>query len=412
MIIQVFKNSMVPPVVPAGKRQSTGVPLEFQFTSDWDGMAKYVSFYTPKGQPIEVPYLGGEISIPPEIMQHGGITRFNVSGVSIDGETGVAEERLKVTGTISVSYNIGENPRLWGKATPSTLELLIDQTQKYIEAALQAAKDSGEFKGDTGDAAGFADPIATTETLDPQEDASVTITASGPNTGKTFTFSFKIPRGDSGVYVSNDVSDTPHGQNLWIVTDGGDSVIAVPDGIVKAADGKVYLMCEGDPIGAGVSINGQNFTILGNYATLAALQAAHPNPDPGDAYGVGASEPYDVYVYDGVSETWKNYGALGIAVDVSLDGTSTNPVQNKAVTAALDTLENAIPTELKNPYSLTLFGTSYDGSAAVTVNADDEMSDSSVKPVQNSVVKGYIDGLIGDVASAIEDIEEIIGGQT
>lgn len=412
MIIQVSQNAMVPPVVPAGKRQSTGEPLEFQFTSDWAGMSKYVSFYTPKGQTIEVPYLGGEISIPPEIMQHGGITRFNVSGVSIDGETGIVEERLKVTGTISVSYNIGENPRLWGKATPSTLELLIEQTQQYIEAALQAAKDSGEFKGDTGDAAGFADPIVVTETLEPQAEASVTITASGPDTGKTFTFSFKIPRGDSGVYVSNDVSDTPHGQNLWIVTDGGDSVIPVPDGILKAEDGRVFLTCEGEPLGSGVSINGQNFTILGNYATLAALQAAQPDPDPGDAYGVGLAAPYDVYVFDGVSGAWVNYGALGIAVDASLDDTSINPVQNQAVTAALDTLEDSIPTSLKNPYALTLFGTSYDGSAAVTVQADDAMSDSSTNPVQNSVIKGYIDDLIGDVASAIEDIEEIIGGQS
>lgn len=55
---------------------------------------------------------------------------------------------------------------------------------------------------------------------------------------------------------------------------------------------------------------GQDFTLLGYYVTLAALEVAVPTPKAGDAYGVGAAAPYDVYVWDGVSQAWVNNGTI------------------------------------------------------------------------------------------------------
>ena len=55
---------------------------------------------------------------------------------------------------------------------------------------------------------------------------------------------------------------------------------------------------------------GSNFTILGYFDTLAALQAAVPNPKAGDAYGVGTAAPYDIYVWDSVHSKWVNNGNL------------------------------------------------------------------------------------------------------
>ena len=55
---------------------------------------------------------------------------------------------------------------------------------------------------------------------------------------------------------------------------------------------------------------GSNFTILGYFDTLAALQAAMPNPKAGDAYGVGTAAPYDIYVWDSVHSKWVNNGNL------------------------------------------------------------------------------------------------------
>lgn len=36
--------------------------------------------------------------------------------------------------------------------------------------------------------------------------------------------------------------------------------------------------------------------IFGFFATLTALQNTITNPAPGDAYGIGAGAPYDIYI--------------------------------------------------------------------------------------------------------------------
>lgn len=55
---------------------------------------------------------------------------------------------------------------------------------------------------------------------------------------------------------------------------------------------------------------GEGFAVLGYYASLSALQAGVSNPAAGDAYGVGAGEPYDIYIWDGVNSKWVNNGPL------------------------------------------------------------------------------------------------------
>lgn len=61
---------------------------------------------------------------------------------------------------------------------------------------------------------------------------------------------------------------------------------------------------------------GSNFTILGYFDTLAALQAAVPNPKAGDAYGVGTAAPYNIYIWDSVHSKWVNNGNLQGNADV------------------------------------------------------------------------------------------------
>lgn len=55
---------------------------------------------------------------------------------------------------------------------------------------------------------------------------------------------------------------------------------------------------------------GKGLTISGYYATAQALATAVTNPTAGDAYGVGTAEPYDIYIYDGVTSAWVNNGPL------------------------------------------------------------------------------------------------------
>lgn len=54
---------------------------------------------------------------------------------------------------------------------------------------------------------------------------------------------------------------------------------------------------------------GSGFKILGYYDSLAALQAAVPAPAAGDAYGIGAAAPYDIYIYSKAGE-WVNNGPM------------------------------------------------------------------------------------------------------
>lgn len=56
---------------------------------------------------------------------------------------------------------------------------------------------------------------------------------------------------------------------------------------------------------------GSGFKVLGYYGTKAALDAAQKaTAQPGDAYGVGTAEPYDIYIFDGITGEFINNGPL------------------------------------------------------------------------------------------------------
>ena len=55
---------------------------------------------------------------------------------------------------------------------------------------------------------------------------------------------------------------------------------------------------------------GKGFRILGKYESLEALKETVTQPEAGDAYSVGTSAPYDIYIYDGVTSDWTNHGKL------------------------------------------------------------------------------------------------------
>ena len=54
-------------------------------------------------------------------------------------------------------------------------------------------------QGEAGAAAGFGTPTAIATTLDAGSDATVTVTASGDDTAKVFSFTFGIPQGVQGI---------------------------------------------------------------------------------------------------------------------------------------------------------------------------------------------------------------------
>ena len=70
-------------------------------------------------------------------------------------------------------------------------------------------------------------------------------------------------------------------------------------------------------IGAGTSESG--LVILGYFDTLTKLKSEVTSPYAGDAYCVGTSYPYNVYIWDGVNSRWVNNGNIRGA-----DGTDAN----------------------------------------------------------------------------------------
>ena len=56
--------------------------------------------------------------------------------------------------------------------------------------------------------------------------------------------------------------------------------------------------------------SGDSYTVKGLYATLAALQSAHPTGSAGDAWFVGTAEDNVVYQWDVDQAAWVNVGAL------------------------------------------------------------------------------------------------------
>lgn len=94
----------------------------------------------------------------------------------------------------------------------------------------------------------------------------------------------------------------------------------------------------------------------------------------------------------------------GVDVDNALSATSTNPVQNKAITAALTgKAGTAVATQSANGLMSKADKTKLDGIAAgaTKVTVDSAMSASSTNPVQNKVVKQYVDGKVAAAGSNI-----------
>lgn len=107
--------------------------------------------------------------------------------------------------------------------------------------------------------------------------------------------------------------------------------------------------------------------IKGRVDTLEDLYAVQ-NPEPGWLYFVGLETDtnLDEYVYS-VDNTWDRVGTSTIAVDSALSTESENPVQNKVITAALNS--KAASTDIKDgSLTITANGNTYTFSANSATN--------------------------------------------
>ena len=88
----------------------------------------------------------------------------------------------------------------------------------------------------------------------------------------------------------------------------------IPLTVAEQLDSKASLALEkANGILAAIEdgeLDGKGFQILGYFSSLDELTEEVPEPERGDAYGVGTQAPYDIYVYDGVGQQWVNNGSI------------------------------------------------------------------------------------------------------
>ena len=164
-------------------------------------------------------------------------------------------------------------------------------------------------KGDPGDAATIH--VGTVTASEPGGDPSVT------NSGSTSAavLNFVLPRGETG----------PKG-------DTGPQGATGPQGIQGP---------KGD--------TGAGFVVKGYFDTQEELESGVPAPAPGDAYGVGLIEPYDIFIWDGINSKWVNNGPLqgakgdpGTAATVQVGTVSTGQPGTQASVSNSGTANDAI----------------------------------------------------------------------
>ena len=127
------------------------------------------------------------------------------------------------------------------------------------------------------------------------------------------------------------------------VSQTGTDVIIDPDGEVPSLDNLMALIDEmkmatqaatNAAALASEAAKSANFQVLGQYNTLAQLQAAHPVGNAGDAWAIGTAEPYIVHIWDVDAQAYKAIGQLqGAQGPQGIQGAAGRGIQTVALTA-------------------------------------------------------------------------------
>lgn len=276
----------------------------FEFSEDWEGLTRTAVFRAGSEARSVLLDESGQCVIPWEVLSTPrAALRAGVYGTR-DGEV-VLPTVWENLGIIQDGTALGEEAQ---PPTPGVYEQIISLVEK-AEAAAQSVRDdadAGKFdgppgpkgkQGDTGPVGpqgerGLPGPRGEAGTQGPKGDKG--------DPGETGPVGPAGPRGTQGEAGGRG----PQGIQGETGPQGpkGDPGPAGPQGLTGAQGPAGPRGEKGE--------RGDGFTIKGYYPSAAALEAAQSAPEAGDAYGVGASKPYDIYVFDGVSRAWINNGSI------------------------------------------------------------------------------------------------------
>ena len=225
------------------------------------------------------------------------------NGYSYKEIMSIASNYPKFTaGNIDTSLKFGEAPQLTidssslanpkvGLKMPASLRAGTANTTESV-APTATASIAPVYGGTLGNELSFQAKVPQGVTFTPSvSDAGEISWTNNGNLPNPATKSVKGPKGDTG----------PQGPK----GDTGATGATGPQG-PKGDTGPQGLQGEQGPAGQ----DGDSYTVKGLYATLSALQAAHPTGSAGDAWFVGTAEDNVVYKWDVDQAAWINVGAL------------------------------------------------------------------------------------------------------
>lgn len=190
-----------------------------------------------------------------------------------------------------------------------------------------------------------------------------------------------------------------------------DTVSDLEAAITDPAPGDVYAVGNGAPyyyyawdVTASAWVNmgeikTKGLVVLGNYATVSALEAAVTNPERGDAYGVGSAAPFDVYIWNG--SAWVNWGRIeGAPGEDGNNGVTFTP--SVSVAGVLSWTNNG---DLPNPAPVDIKGAGGESAYVTTVPATLTASgwSGSTQTVSISAITANVDGDVGLAPTATAD---------
>ncbi|MBR3278868.1 MAG: hypothetical protein IKG01_08255, partial [Lachnospiraceae bacterium] len=125
---------------------------------------------------------------------------------------------------------------------------------------------------------------------------------------------------------------------------------------------------------------GEGLQILDTYPTLAALQAAHPTGNPGDAYLVGTAPNFIMYIWSTGTSAWVNAGPL-----TAPSPSSSNPLMDG--TASTGSSNEYARGDHRHPSDTSKQNTLVSGTNIKTVNSESLLGSGDVA-VQETLVSG------------------------
>ncbi|MBQ7465537.1 MAG: hypothetical protein IJS55_03330 [Oscillospiraceae bacterium] len=181
------------------------------------------------------------------------------------------------------------------KAGSITDEMLSTALVDYLEGLVSDAESSEIAAGGSAQsAAGAAEDSEAAASR--AESAAASANTSAGEAGAASQSAAESAASASGAITKYPYIDGESGN--WMVWDASQGAFVNTGVHATGADG------EDGKDGA----DGHGLIVMGLYATLAALQAAHPTAAVGDAYAVGTAESNVLYTWDG--SAWVNLGAL------------------------------------------------------------------------------------------------------